>query len=192
MRVAGSSRLMRISRGAVGAVAAVIAAGALVVIPSAAKADVTWLVDANFADGGTVSGYFTVNTYGYLSSFDLLTTPGDGFASFDYTDQNSYFSNGAFYVDAQPKYQSDLHLVFADDLNVAVANNPVLGGDDGPSYECQGSFSCYVPTDGAIRYITDGFASAAVPEPASWAMMLAGFGALGAALRGQRRKLAAV
>ncbi|THD53370.1 MAG: PEP-CTERM sorting domain-containing protein [Phenylobacterium sp.] len=31
----------------------------------------------------------------------------------------------------------------------------------------------------------------AVPEPASWALMLVGFGGLGAALRGSRRRAAA-
>lgn len=189
MRLASLSRLMRLSRGVVAVIAAVVAAGTLAAMPSAAKADVTWLVSGTFSSGGTVSGSFNINTYGYLSGYDLLTTAGDGFSSFDYTEQNSYFSNGTFYVDAQPEYQGDLHLEFVGDLSVPVANNPIVIG--GPSYECQGSFSCYVPTDGAIRYITGGFASAAVPEPAIWAMMLVGFGGLGVALRGQRRKLVA-
>jgi hypothetical protein len=192
MRVASLSRLMRLSRGFVMAIAAVVAAGSLAALPTAAKADVTWFVTGTFSDGGTVDGTFNINAYGYLSGYDLLTTGGDGFSSFDYTEQNSYFSNGAFYVDAQPDYQQDLHLEFVGDLSIPVANNPIVGGDQGPSYECQGSFGCYVPTtDGALRYITSGFASAAVPEPAIWAMMLAGFGGLGMALRGQRRKFAA-
>src|ERR1700761_3702195 len=172
MRIASLSRLMRLSRGAVRALAAVFAAGSLAAAPTTAKADVAWFVSGTFSDGGTVTGKFNINTYGYLDGYDLQTTRGDGFASFEYTNLNSYFSNGTFYIDAQPGYQADLHLEFVDDLGVAIANNPIKGGDQGPSYECQGSFSCYVPTDGAIRYITDGYASAAVPEPAAWAMML--------------------
>ena len=191
MRVAILDRLMRLSRGAVMAIAAVVAAGSLAAMPSTAKADVAWFVTGTFSDGGTVTGTFNINTYGYLAGYDLQTTRGDGFASFEYTELNSYFSNGTFYIDAQPGYQGDLHLEFIDDLGVAIANNPIIGGDPGPSYECQGSFSCYVPTDGAIRYITSGYATAAVPEPAAWAMMLVGFGGLGAALRSRRRKFAA-
>jgi hypothetical protein len=173
------------------ALAAVVAAGSFMAMPSAAKADVAWFVNGTFDDGGTVTGAFNINVYGYLDGYDLKTTRGDGFSAFEYTELNSYFSNGTFYFDAQPGYQQDLHLEFVDDLGVAIAYNPIVGGDQGPSYECQGSFSCYVPTDGAIRYITSGYASAAVPEPAIWAMMLLGFGGLGAMLRDQRRKLAA-
>lgn len=188
MRMPSLCRLMRLSRGVVAAIAAVVAAGSFAAMPSAAKADVTWIVSGTFSGGGTVTGSFNINTYGYLSGYNLLTSGGGGFSSFDYTELNSYFSNGTFYVDAQPEYQGDLHLEFLGDLSVPVANNPIVGGAQGPSYECQGSFSCYVPANGAIRYITSGFASAAVPEPAIWAMMLLGFGGLGVAIRGQRRK----
>lgn len=48
-------------------------------------------------------------------------------------------------------------------------------------------------TPGATGFVTatSSAIAAAVPEPASWAMMLAGFGGLGAMLR-QRRRLASV
>jgi hypothetical protein len=156
--------------------------------PSIASADVHWLVNGTFDDGGTVGGYFNINAYGYLSGYDLKTTTGTTEPGFDYNPGDSYFANGTFYVDAQAQYQSDLHLDFVNGLSVASASNPILGGSPGPSWECQGSFSCYIPQGGAIRYIAGGFASAAVPEPAAWTLMLTGFAAIGAGLRLARRQ----
>jgi hypothetical protein len=159
--------------------------------PSAAHADVTWNVTGTFDDNGTVSGFFNINVYGYLDGYDLKTTNGSPqgpVTAFDYTPADSYFSNGTFYVDAQPGYEADLHLEFTDDLSVPLAYNPIKGGEGGPSYECQGSFSCYVPEYGATRYIADGYASAgAVPEPAVWAGLVIGFGLTGGAMRRARR-----
>ncbi|MEN9931742.1 MAG: hypothetical protein RIS17_315 [Pseudomonadota bacterium] len=50
-----------------------------------------------------------------------------------------------------------------------------------------GEFSGYVP----VYIHTDFIASTAVPEPASWAMLIAGFGLTGAAMRRRRRVVAA-
>ncbi len=180
MKFANSKRMLAMA----GCAAALFTAAA----PSVASADVTWTVTGNFDDGGTLSGFFNINVYGFLAGYDLKTTAGSTDAAFDYNPSNSYYSNGTFYVDAQPLYQSDLHLQFTDDLGVAVANNPILGGHNGPSWECQGSYNCYLPTTGAIRYLTTGYASGAVPEPAVWAMLLVGFGGIGGVLRMARRK----
>ena len=153
-----------------------------------AKADVVWTVSGTFDDGTTLTGTFTTDVYGYLEHNYSLTTQSEGaFTDFTYNPSDSYFSNGTFYVDFQPRYEQDLHLVFADSLSVPNLNNPLVGGGPsggGPSYECQGSFSCYIPSGGPIRYIDAGFASA-VPEPATWAMMLLGF--LGMGFVGYRR-----
>jgi hypothetical protein len=168
---------------AAGCAVALIAAA-----PSIANADVHWVVNGAFDDGGSVSGFFDINVYGFLNGFDLTTTDGSTEDGFEYTPLNSYYSNGTFYVDAQPQYQADLHLAFLNDLGVPSANNPLLGGSPGPSWECQGSFSCYIPEQGDIRYVSQGYATALVPEPASWALMLAGFAGLGAGLRLARRR----
>jgi hypothetical protein len=156
-------------------------AACIAILPSAANADIKWIVNGVFTDEATVSGYFDINVYGNLDGYNLVTTAG-ALPGYDYTPADSYYSNGTFYVDAQPGYQQDLHLAFADSLSVPVANNPIIGGDPGPSYECQGSFSCYVPSGGETRYISQG-AAEAVPEPATWALMISGFGLAGFALR---------
>ena len=52
------------------------------------------------------------------------------------------------------------------------------------------AWPAHAPEFGAPDYFSYGPAGAAVPEPASWAMMLVGFGGLGAALRRRRSQTA--
>jgi hypothetical protein len=168
-----------------------------VMLANPAKADVVWSVNGTFQDGGTVSGTFTINVYGYLSDFDLKTTAVGPFSGFEYTPLTSYYATGTFYVDAQPGYFGDLHLQFVSNLGNPSPNNPIVGGVYGPSYECVGSWSCYVPQGGFTRYIDKGFASsggsdaapavASVPETSTWAMLLIGF--LGVGFIAYRRTL---
>jgi hypothetical protein len=69
----------------------------------------------------------------------------------------------------------------------------------GGGYNNYPSFSAYVFDHACGVYYCDGgggesainYAFVAVPEPATWAMMLVGVGGLGAAMRSQRRKQAA-
>ncbi len=169
-----------------------------------ASADVHWTVSGVFQDGGTLTGWFNINVYGELGAFDLFTQ-GGGFSDFEYTsaDPTDYTKAGShggppfypyiapYFVDFQPGYHQDLHLVFDKPLDTQSANNPLIVGNPGPSYECIKSYSCYIPSidyGGSVRYLSEGTASA--PEPAAWALMIGGFGLAGAALRA-RRKLAA-
>jgi hypothetical protein len=47
-----------------------------------ARADlVVTLVGVTFADGGTASGSFTLNVYGYIEASDIVTTPGTSITS---------------------------------------------------------------------------------------------------------------
>ena len=169
---------------------AATAAACLAALPSVASADVTWLVNGTFDDGTTVSGTFDINVYGYLESADLTTQTKGGFAGFEYTLADSYIATGDKYVDFQPGYTSDLRITFTDSLGVGEAHNTIVGGEFGPSYECQGSFSCYVPSGGSTRYLSGFASSGAVPEPASWALMITGFGLVGWALRRRSGALA--
>src|SRR5690348_4785079 len=93
-----------------------------------ANADVVWSVNGTFQDGGTLSGTFTINVYGYLSDYDLKTSSVTPFGGFEYTPADSYWSNGTFYLAAQPGYFGDLHLEFAGNLTVASFNNPIVPG----------------------------------------------------------------
>jgi len=157
--------------------------------PTTAHADVLWwLTGAAFDDGTLLSGEFTTNVYGYVSSWNLTTETNGVFTGYDYTNGGiDYSASGSHFIDFQPGYFSDLHIVFQDDLTIPSPEiNPIVTG--GASYECQGSYSCFVPA-GATRYLVSG--EAVVPEPAAWGLMLVGFAGVGCALRRVARPVTA-
>src|ERR1700676_3307329 len=44
-----------------------------------AKADIIWTFDnVAFDDAGTLSGTFSINQYGFIGTFDITTTNGNG------------------------------------------------------------------------------------------------------------------
>jgi hypothetical protein len=181
------------------AVALAISAAALT---SPARADVTWtLHDVSFDDGGTVlNGAFTINVYGYLTDSTISVTTSAG----THDNTSGYQLLGELYnadlvageinniggtglpddtvtlFSSTNGYQGVLTLQFQDVLTTAVANNPIVGGVGGPSWECGVGWSC-PPYEGTpIRYVTSGYASSAapVPEAPTWAMMIVGVGLL--------------
>jgi hypothetical protein len=158
-------------------------------LPVAAQAaDITWTVSGTFSDGGTLAGTFNINQYGFLDGYNL-TTSGGSMPGIGYTPANSYYANGDFYFDAQPGYQGDLHLEFLDSLAIASNNNPIIGGNPGPSFECQGSYSCFDQQGGTTRFLAEGSASVGgVPEPAVWALMFMGLFGTGSIVRAVNRK----
>lgn len=60
-------------------------------------------------------------------------------------------------------------------------------GIDGFSYEVPGVFDYFAAAPGTVSDGTPTDAPPPVPEPASWALMLCGFGAIGAAMRSAKR-----
>ena len=163
---------------------ALIAASAMV--SGAAQADVTWYVTGTFDDGGTLSGYFTVDVYGYpTTDYSITTTGGTSYAGLSYKpiaesglNSSNPDNTPALVVFSQDFTAENLYLNFADLLKTGSAHNPITTG----SYECD-NFCGGAP----LRTLTSGFASIdpipSVPEPASWALMIAGFGLTGAAVR---------
>lgn len=147
--------------------------------------DVKWYVTGTFADGGTLSGYFTVNVSGYPTAGNSLFTTtygpyGQTFADGNLNENQSdptqapatlYFGKDA--------YAEDLTLTFADVLTAGTTHNDLVVGPTA-SYECHSFSICG-------RLLTSGYASidpiAGVPEPATWGLMIAGFGLIGAAMR---------
>lgn len=168
------------------------AAMALLGAAGAARADVTWLVNGTFDDGGTLAGTITMNGTG-MSNYSLTTAGGTMPAfTFDLSDSYATTSGINNFVFDRTAYPGDpavlqLHIAFVNSLLTPAATDPIASGK--VSWECQNSFQCPATesqfSGSAIRYLS-GAASTAVPEPAAWAMMLVGFSGLGALLRRQR------
>ncbi|HEY3951448.1 PEPxxWA-CTERM sorting domain-containing protein [Phenylobacterium sp.] len=180
--------------------AAVLAAS----VATAANAAVTtWTItDGTFSDTGTFSGSFTYDdSSNTVTSWDLVTSdttgPTGGFPGFEYTSsdasQSSSINSGSvsFSADFGPFFIGDLfgNLEFDNIPLSAPATVSALSGTE-VGLVCAGTFGCG-PFGG--RTITAGVATpsiaGAAPEPAGWALMIAGFGLAGAMLR--RRKAAA-
>jgi len=164
---------------------------------TAAKADVVWtLTDVPLDDGTVLSGNFTVNVYGYLESWNIVTQPGtlSGASYLPVINSVDVTSATVGFLPPGNPYEGILFLTFQDSLTVASSHNPIIGGELGPSYECFG-YSCdpSLGPSGTIRYVLGqgdrggaaSFASA-VPEPSTWAMMIFGF--VGVGFMAYRRK----
>ncbi len=155
--------------------AATLATAALVGAASSSKADVKYLVNATFDDTTKLTGDFFIDTYGYLTGFDL-TTVGGTLSGYNYTPTTTFLSgcgtNCLFFGVTVPAYDGGLQLTFAKPLG-SYGPDAIIGGSGGPSWENE-SFSSGGPP---IRFIAEG-AATGVPELSTWMMMLLGFAAL--------------
>jgi hypothetical protein len=179
-----------------------------------AKASTWVLSGVSFNDGGTLSGTFTLTPYGYFGTFDLISTGG------------SIITTGVLYetppgingwtvgapqptvLDFSPLlggYTGELQLTFKYGLGSISGPDPIVGGLSGPSWECVGSYSCYLGNSphlgrGLIRYVasgdtadSSGAAIETTPLPSTWTMLMASFLGLGLLLhRGMKKNSAAL
>lgn len=138
-----------------------------------------------FNDGGTASGTFSTDSAnGQVTAFNIGTTAGTirGAAAYNPATSTVFgyniFSANSFTIVTKNTFNPYLNLSFAHTLASGGVNTLNVGGPGAGSWECS---NC-----DALRSVISGSAST-VPEPASWALMLVGFGGLGMALRAQRR-----
>src|ERR1700733_11226385 len=171
-----------------------LVAAVLAFAPPAFATPVTqvWDVTGTFDDGGTLSGYFTWTSDGYLSSatgsLDLTTSTGTTLVGTTYSLPPSFPDGGAptnGFVITNGYYQV-LSLQFEYPLTPgSTSPDPIVVGAN--SYECY-SYGC--PPGGAdgvdTRYFTVGSAVTATPVPAALPLFASAIGALG--FIGLRRK----
>lgn len=153
---------------------------------TSSRADVVWtLTDVPLDDGTLLSGHFSINVYGFLNPDWSLTTQNGTLPGASYLpviNSVDVTSTTVGFLPPGSPYQGILFLTFQDPLTAPEAHNSIIGGSQGPSYECFG-YLCdpHLGSSGTIRYVLGGntsFASA-VPEPSTWAMMILGFLGLG-------------
>lgn len=170
-----------------------LASACALVVP--AQADVQWMVDAVFSDGATLTGTFSINLSGELYDFDLTSSGPNGVHYKLGTDAyNLVTTDNSIRIEPGP-YFGDLYLAFSNDIRHGPIEGSVLSTQ---SYECEGSYSCFQQSGPFVRTIAGGTVSGTsfdgqpytgpvgpsdVPEPGAWAMMIAGFAAIGAGLR---------
>ncbi|WP_294196476.1 PEPxxWA-CTERM sorting domain-containing protein [uncultured Sphingomonas sp.] len=165
-------------------------------IADANAAPLIWtLHDVRFVDGGTAEGWLSFDSdAGKIGDFAITVSAGTdaAFTAATYSSSNTnsvIFDNSTLGIDHPGK----LYLFRMKDSNrqfriAADGLPPASGGSIDLIHtaftgEC---FACY-PWRGFSNL--GSITSAAVPEPATWAMMLLGFGMVGAAARRRRQHI---
>jgi len=146
-------------------------------------------------------GYSGINdtTYGNLYGFDVGTGTGkylgivDGSATFAFNGSTHAF--GFYATGVQTIFGTTFEVTYANGTSKSFA--VPVNGNGGVNFfgvvdpVAFSSITIYRPGIDAwgIDNVSYGFPAAAVPEPASWAMMIGGFAFVGAALRRRRYNL---
>lgn len=153
------------------------------------------LSNGTFDDGGTFSGNFRFNSAtDTITQWSVNTSFGNG-------DSNTYSSSsGCFIVlcpsatdnGSGPSFAFSFFIVgaFFNLTNVPLATPgsvAPLSGDESFFNPFSGAMESHTVTGGTAL----GVLSASVPEPAEWALTIAGAGLAGAALRRSRRTVVA-
>lgn len=190
--------------------AAPLTAAQAAITPSHPKVFTYSLTDFRLIEGGSASGTITFNTdyipqaniggagSAFIDYFNITVDAGSGrgyhkqsfnYPSFNYRNNNSYAQS--IYITSPTT--SRMYLTFIDNsLNRVLAFNmlvnssevgklsniPIDFSDKLRNVDCLYSCGVRIITSGSLKLV-----NSAVPEPATWGMMIAGVGIAGATLR---------
>lgn len=137
-----------------------------------------------------LSGVYALRLIGSVGSQAIINVTGSNFGSyFNFNSGNYAVSDVVFnFVDANSIALNGLNL--AGSILAPLANINQQGGRIGGSVVAGSYTSGGANIDGNGRFELDDQSAGAVPEPGIWAMLIAGFGLVGATMR-RRRNVAA-
>lgn len=150
--------------------------------PALAQQGTVWTIqNGTFADGATFGGTFTYDAdANQYTSWNITTTTGTQVTGFTYSSaipgQYSSGSTISAYFSVTGGTEREFDLYFSSSLNLG-GTKSLTGAEYGDDLS-------------TIRQVTGGSITeaGAAPEPASWALMIGGFGVIGGALRVRRRR----
>ena len=166
------------------------AAAALLFANPAVATAVFNLDNVNLVDGGTLTGWISLSDdFASLEDFSITSSDSSGTEygtfvgrTYSLSDTTSYTWQAAQGLWAQ----------FADplsQLHIFLANPPLMDGDNPLAVT---TAEVQITTSGGTRWAESGQlvpdAVAAVPEAATWAMLVFGFGLVGTSLRRRERQ----
>jgi len=167
------------------AIAAAIALAAAVSQAQAALISVDFTVNpGGWFGSGSPFGVGSDPTFTGNVVLDNTVTNGSTFTSISFVTGSKTWTLGDINTGASGATFSSGALSYFDLVftnSSYVYSNNTVGLYDGPSY--QACNSC-------VSIDSTTFVGGGVPEPATWAMMIAGFAGVGAALRSSRRRVA--
>ncbi len=159
---------------------------ALALVAAPVQATVTFDVTGTFSDGGTLSGTFTTDdALTTLESTSLTVAGGSLGLDSVIFNQASYITDGtqnlpnSFSLLALSSVDKSLSLVFSSPLTLSGASLSTASDN----------YQEFVGTRTIVRGSVVNANPTELPEPAGWALMLAGFAAVGLALRRRRHRL---
>lgn len=163
------------------------AALAAIALPTAASAAVTFDVSGTFVGGGSFSGFVTTSdNLMSLLDFSVTTTPGGGTWPYPFFPGDTYTKAGASSVTALPNNYIYATYPDSDQLRLYFAGALTQSGValDQTAGEFVSKIGMRTVGSGALTRRV----AAAVPEPATWALMILGFGMVGGAMRASIRR----
>jgi hypothetical protein len=154
-------------------------AAAAVFAPASASATIIFNVNGTFQGGGTLTGTFSTNDARTVLEAVNLTSTAFGTTTFTSVASASVSILPQFMQFNLSSPLRQLNIIFSPTLSAT--GGTIAAG----SYEAQGNLGNFRNLSGTV---TAASAAAAVPEPATWAMMLLGFGAIGVGMRSRKRQ----
>lgn len=149
---------------------------------TSAHAAVIFSVNASFSSGGTLTGTFTTNdAITQVIAINLISSANGNFQATTYSNvgtiDNQQLPN-TFRLTVTSGATKQLQLVFTPALSTS---GSTIGGNSFEAQQIIGAGNRSITGTASVQ------TAPAVPEPATWAMMIGGFTLVGAAMRRRRQ-----